>query len=465
MSLTPSIVGSITSSVTGAFAGGGEAPTDTGLVWAGAGSDLYTQAGGNDLEFKVQTLGVGTPAFSSPTPGLILPNSAGDFVAVPPGEPPVLRATWLGGKPFSPAGDQPYLYGAPAFENIQTWSYDLSNAVWTKNRPGMAALDADGITGNANGASTVSDTSNTVIEFLQGNVVIPNDTNWVTARYIVLKDTDQTRFPSFGLDLALGTTQRIRANFNTATGEFRTWLNTGTTDISVIDKGNWWIITLSVLNNAAGNTQARMYIDPARELSLAGGGNAAATGSVVIGNAELFTGPNMLNETCRGAAPIQTAGAAASTPEIGFDYDLGNHANNQGAYYFEFRPTWDAAESETYHPLLSMANTNTVNTTYVQNGTQWRLRDTVTTSLATQGLVRGQVVKYGGVYDATAGLMQVTIDGVLGSEVAYSGTFPVTAGRILGYGFPTRPGGIRNLRRYDLPYAEAKAKIAALMAA
>ena len=120
------------------------------------------------------------------------------------------------------------------------------------------------------------------------SVTILDDLLWQTGYVYILKDQDETRFPSVRLELRDGTLQSIEARINTKTGVTDTDI-TGTATHSVEDKGLWWRVILSVQNNNTGNVTGRMIVYAARGIAV-GGNNVTAEGSVIVWGAQLEVG-------------------------------------------------------------------------------------------------------------------------------------------------------------------------------
>ena len=206
--------------------------------------------------------------------------------------------------PLAPA---PQVSMQPARTTLIAWSRDLTNAVWV----GVAAraYDSVGMEGLANSASRVTDGSTTVLQEASCSSVIANDSGTYTQRYFIEKDEDESRYPSLGLDLFGGTTQRLRVRLNTKTGATEVHSTTGVTAHEAILRRSWWEVLISVDNNSSGNIGAQSIMAPARGSTLFTN-DVTATGSIIVGNVELYE--NKTIEQIRGTAPIFTEAAAVS---------------------------------------------------------------------------------------------------------------------------------------------------------
>ena len=74
----------------------------------------------------------------------------------------------------------------------------------------------------------------------------------------------------------------------------------------------------------------------------------------------------------------------------------------------------------------------------------------------------GVVFKGAVVYDASENLKSINVNGTYGTEVPYVSWLDTY--NYIRVGQAGTPVLIRNVRRYNLPYAEAKARIDSLMA-
>ncbi|MCA9326872.1 hypothetical protein KC976_04715, partial [Candidatus Saccharibacteria bacterium] len=123
------------------------------LVWHAAYPD-------SDGVMQAQLIGSGTPTFNVDA-GLLLPDCQGVYVAISEDTPPWHGARWSGGVAYGtdgsgdPLDPLPSLYGAPAYTNSLTYSNDLTG--WSQVGTSVSALDAVGLTGAPNTATTLTD--------------------------------------------------------------------------------------------------------------------------------------------------------------------------------------------------------------------------------------------------------------------------------------------------------------------
>ena len=139
----------------------------------------------------------------------------------------------------------------------------------------VAALDAVGLEGVANTASTLTDNDGSAREYLTEVISIPNDSDTHVIRVFIKKDADISRFPEIGFSLVTGTAQRLLLGLNTNTGATANRASTGTTASEVNDFGDWWEVLLSVQNNTTGNVSVLLEIAPAIATVIGGINNAA----------------------------------------------------------------------------------------------------------------------------------------------------------------------------------------------
>ncbi|WP_299077117.1 hypothetical protein [uncultured Paraglaciecola sp.] len=173
----------------------------------------------------------------------------------------------------------------PAATNLQPYSQEFSNAVYTKTVTVTDNTDTapDGTTT----ADTIEDDNAAGFENLVDANTIPDDSLDYTFSIFVLKDSDETRFPELRLALQGGTSQYRYFQFNTATGATSSTGSAGTSTYTVEDYGLYWRVIVTVTNNSSGNTSALWTLYPAISMSLGSGSNLAATGSIIIWGAQL----------------------------------------------------------------------------------------------------------------------------------------------------------------------------------
>lgn len=163
-------------------------------------------------------------------------------------------------------------------------SNDLSNATsWTAAGTGTRVLNAAGLDGSANFATTLTDTDAAAIYTVFQTATIANDNAQHAIGVWITKDSTTSRFPAIEFSLINGTTVQRVIHFNTQTGAFTVTATAGTATVRVIDGGLWWIIECVLTNNTSGNTLIRAGVDPAAA-TVFGTNNVAATGSCVVGN-------------------------------------------------------------------------------------------------------------------------------------------------------------------------------------
>ena len=151
----------------------------------------------------------------------------------------------------------------------------------------------------------------------------------------------------------------------------------------------------------------------------------------------------------RGAAPIITAASTVTTTAISMSYDIANHSDEKGAYYCEWTTLGDftGIAFSVAGARLYAAPTNA----YTSDGT--------TSPAASYTHVVGTFNKEGSVYGES---LAVNANGNWSSEVAYDGAYS-TLTEIPVCVPPDTAMLVRNIRRYNLNYTAAKAKIDELM--
>ena len=401
----------------------GSAVTGSGsfnpLVWHAAYPD-------SDGVMQAQLIGSGTPTFNVDA-GLLLPDHEGVYVAIAEDTPPWHGARWVDGVAYGtdgsgdPLDPLPSLYGAPAYTNSATYSNDLTNAVWTASNV-TVAKDANGLTGAPNTACTLTATAGngTVIRNAITAASGPHTTQWHIKR---------------------------------KTG-------TGTIEITV-DNGTTWQDVTSLIDSSTFNEclEGLTVTNPQIGIRIVTSGDA-----VYVGNAACHL--SKTEAQVRGSAPIITAASTVTTTAISMSYDIANHSDEKGAYYCEWTPQYSYSEGLSRSNLISLDNANPSILSQWANLGATRFTSTDGSGYAhndnsfTKGVKLKAGVSYGGSQFA------VVLNGSAGTAGAYDGDYTGSSAMYLH-----NPAGVANqgvalysnIRRYNLNYTAAKAKITELM--
>ena len=435
--ITRPITSRIASAIAGARVGGAANP----LVWHAAYPD-------SDGVMQAQLIGSGTPTFNVDA-GLLLPDYQGVYVAISEDTPPWHGARWSGGVAYGtdgsgdPLDPLPSLYGAPSYTNSLTYSSDLTNAAWVKSGTGTAALDAAGLTGAPNTATTITDSdSGGETKFQNSLSPITANTNTHTVRFFLLKDSNTTRFPELGI--YINTACRAFIHFNTQTGAITEVASrcagTFSYEANVLHGAfggaGGWEVLIQITN--ANYTSFVPSIEPAGG-SVAGTISSTVTGSCVVGNVEAHF--NKTIAAVRGSSPIMTTSASVTASAITDVHDSGNWVDTSGGLYCEV--------------TLQVAQ-NILSTFLDVSGSTFRLNDG--TNTATAAWVTNTAYQLGIAWDASAGTMAINVDGTWSSNVTYDGT--LLAGALDIFRSPAGVGLIRNIKRYKASnLAAAKALV------
>lgn len=358
-----------------------------------------------------------------------------------------------GGTPTA-YGEIPSLYAAPALTNLMTYSRDLTGTGWSSNANGTATYDQVGLTGEPNTASLVDATG---ADGFATYSYTPTGTNTMTVLLRVLKDNNTSRYPSIFASGNIFGHYHIDTQNGTLVPE-----GVLADATEVVSNGLWWDIYLQK-DLTGGAFQFR--INGARGGATQGTYDASATGSVVVGNLEVFEGKTIAE--VKGSAPIVTEGSTVTTSDVLIDYDTANHAADQGVYYAEFISL--APNTGWVGPLASggsgariLYHNPTVNVLYTDAGGSPQSDVTVAPE-AYENWTKGAVA-----YNEADQLYIVNKNGTYaGSDSSYNPPYttgsPIRVGGNRQADAPLCPNLTRNIQRWDLPYADAKAKIDELM--
>jgi len=219
-------------------------------------------AGGNGYYYECTT--AGTSDGTEPTWDETVGNTTADNTV-----------TWTNKGYYRIAG---YL-SEPARTNSILYARDLTN--WTQVGTAVSALNAVGIDGKTNSATTLTDNDVVSNERVTNTVTIANDTNTHVSSLFIKKDSDTTRFPSIESFLSGGTDVNLRINFNTQTGATSVRSTAGTVSHRVEDHGSWWRVCINLTNNTTGNTTLNFRVYPAIS-SVITTDDVTSTGSCIV---------------------------------------------------------------------------------------------------------------------------------------------------------------------------------------
>lgn len=320
------------------------------------------------------------------------------------------------------AGGKWWLYGAKPSTNSQIRSFNLADAEFTKSNM-TAVLDATGMRGDANGATTLTATA--------GNA---------TAIANAITDASDDQLTRWFIKRKTGT---------------------GTINITVDGGSTWQDVTTEVDSTAGFNEcledQAALA-NPQIGIRI-----VTSADAVYVGNAEAHLGD--LKESVRQSSPLFTAGSTTTINATDLSFDDANHADLQGGYYCEFRNA--GLDVNNLGGLLGMG----VNARLLRNQSSSamgvddgpNLAFTPTISLAADDTEFKFAFAYG------SSSQRVNADNAWGTATSYDGEYNNTLGKLsvlLHQGMALPPPAtmlIRDIRRYDLNYVAAQAKIDELM--
>lgn len=183
------------------------------------------------------------------------------------------------------------------------YSYDLTQ--WTPTAgTSSATLDAVGIGGVANTATTLTDNDTTKsCGFFSNTVTIKDDLSTHLVCFIIKKDSDTSRYPTLIQSLGGGTSIYTQIGFDTQNGTGVHFPGSVGTYF-VTSYNDWWLVGLTITNNNTGNNQIISQVKPAGGV-IQGTNDVTATGSCIVGHAAIIL------ETTTPFSPIITNGAIA----------------------------------------------------------------------------------------------------------------------------------------------------------
>jgi hypothetical protein len=327
--------------------------------------------------------------------------------------------------------------------------------------PAIIEQTTTGMDGASDSAVILTDDDTGAQEAVYDDTTVPNDSNVNLFRVFVAKDSDQTRFPRFNLQLRNGTLQQIAVQLNTQTGATSTTASTGTVAADVRDTGaGWWEVLLSVANNGTGNTVARTVIYPAGGVVI-GSVNDAATGSITVHSCELHLNTSI--GAIRGMPVLPaTSGSTVTVNATDYSFDDANHSDTQGGYFAEYQVSEPATGAGV---VLSMGTSGSV-LPYFVGSVQHRLGDGTNTATLATAMSSFTSTKIASAYGQSS--MRLNVANSWSTAASYDGAFGNTLSKLSvglseGRFAPAQVMLARNIRRYDLDYVAAQAKIDELM--
>jgi len=339
------------------------------------------------------------------------------------------------------------LFMEGAATNLINQPRDLTHANWVNSGGTIGkTLDAVGIDGQPNTATTLEDDDGANYETIIEDVTIPADTNPVLYSVYVKKDSDESRF--FGLQISILTTGKIGS----------VWLNTstGATTVSnevpansidsygVIDRGDWWEVWGVIINNSG--TAARMTLSPAFG-TVWGTASAAATGSAIVDAASIQT-----NKTYP-TSPLLNTGGHARLADIEATLDINNFPDTHGSMEFYLTPEFDV---DVNAEGIITPNAIAFNFLYYVGATEIiRIGDGLNSVSTSAGQwTTGQTIHVKARWNATTGKMNISVDGVSATEGTFDGSFS-PSGAITLFKSLTLGASIKNLKIYRTDKGEA----------
>lgn len=345
---------------------------------------------------------------------------------------------------------EPTLVFTPALTNSTPHSYAAT--AWTQFGTGTRAVDAVGIDGAINTASTVDDTDGASYYAVRPMTATLGSHTVGTAIFMLKKDADTSRFPILGIN---GGSTDLFVDVNTSTGAMTTSdanTSAGVRYDAYLTDDDWWVFCVEhTPGGAMTNVYTALY--PAGS-TVFGTASAAATGSCVIGFAGYYAGNTI--EQVMYAPKVRTTGAAASIDGSVIRFDTGNHDNTQGLWACTFYNGRDAANGE--QTILTVNEAVTTGLLYEHNGaTQLTTYDSTYAAAVSNAGVTAMteqkiVVAFG------SNNMRVGVNGTYGAASgAYDGAYSV--GNYIQVGFGrTVPCFIKNIQFWKLSYANAVSK-------
>jgi hypothetical protein len=363
-----------------------------------------------------------------------------------------------------------YNYSGPQLYSLLAGNtYDVANSVWlVGGGTGTKTTDQDGIDGVANKAGRLNDTGVGTAYIIQRYTYLsafgPSQVP-MTGRLIIRKQTGTSNFIRIILQNGSSPFAGVHAIFNPRTGDITQMAaSTGTNmDVEVRPAGEWWDVYLQC-NTDGASTRAVFTIYPAYNADGSETQDTNTTGYMDIGESGIYGGSTfghpMTIGLFRGAgAGPSTATAAIVIDQSNIHMPAANHSDTQGGYYIEWRPMYEAADLSRDVEILSLNDAAGL-LYYDYTNEKLKCFDGVNTAEIDLAIVATRKYRLGVIFGA--GQMAVGVDAEWGTPVTYDGAFTGGADFTVCRN-PEAVNLYRELRGYQIAYADAQAEIFALM--
>lgn len=390
-----------------------------------------TSAGSSDVSRGVAPLTEGR------TDTIYLPDNAGSPIWLP-------YASGVPGKVY--ANGQWWFYSAPAATNSCPDSSDLGGGTaWSGGGGASRIQNQVGLRGEANGASLITDPGGSF------SIVFNNSITGDARTVIILvKKEASTSYPGFDV----GASRHI---LNSNTGTLVTVTATNLIAVEVNDVGVAWEVLIQV-----GNTTDVLGLYP--QLSSDGSTlDSAATGSAVIMNVDVRIGATIAQ--VRGTSPIFTASGSASVTASDPSFDDANHDDTEGAYYCEIKNVGIDGVNDA--GLIGMGTDGRI--LYSSDANGFKSFDGVNTASGPVITLAADDTEYKVALAYGSSKQRINTDDSWGTEATFDGVYNNAENKlnILHDDVTTgAPEGVvlkRDLRRYDMTYAEGIIAIPPMM--
>ena len=326
--------------------------------------------------------------------------------------------------------------------NLITQPRDMTNAAWTETGTSVAALDAVGIDGQPNSASTLTDDDGAAYEYVDETVTVTADTNEVFFSAYVKKDADVSRFVGVLVDLKTGgTATQDTIHLNTSTGAIVTAnpIGAGSSSAGVIDRGLWWEVYATLTNT--NNTAALLRLYPSISTTI-GTRVVTATGSAI------FDAVSIQENTSYPTSPILATGGATRTSDTGYTLDVNNWPDATGSLELEVTPLFYNVAFPSNRGLIAPSNGILPGFYFHANGVDLNFRDGTTTVIGNNAWdVAQQTIKQKAVWSSSSSTFSQSTDGTSHGVAAFDGSFEPSGAIYLAQGI-IQGITIKNLKIY-----------------
>jgi hypothetical protein len=303
----------------------------------------------------------------------------------------------------------------PTATNLITQPRDLTHTDWTIVGGGTAALNAVGITGAPNSATTATDDNVAAWFGRQKSVTVLASTNEILFSVMIPKDISSSITAGFTGSLHTGgtvTEEVLDIDVSDGSVGVSTTTGAGFSDYGSIAQGDWWLLWGTMTNT--NNTVAAIIVYPALG-TINGTLDSTQTDSKVFDAVSIQE-----NKTYPSSPIIKTGGHTRPSSTGTIPEENINNASHS------FTVTWTApfgsGDKSGETNLITKGASKWI--AYDHDNTQFEVTDGTNTAVVSSTFVKGQTIVLKVIADTPSDVLQISKDGTAGTATSYDDALP-----------------------------------------